>query len=477
MAREVWLVIAAGLLNSMLWGPGDSGAQGPKSAAQTAAEKSQSASQEKASPLEAVGAVEAELAALKERVQKLEGKLEELRGQAMLLERVEEIKQVTEYICPQGHLYDQPRQGGHCPIDGLVLKERRVLRKMKFARPESLSENIEAVVGEQMDKRLFFSTSVTAVGQHTLGSRRDKLLATASADLFFFARPLLNTTLFIDLEAIGGEGPDAVVSSVSGLNEDVSRGSSQDQDGVDRLGVREAWVRGSFLQDRLSVIAGKIDLLNYFDANAVANDETTQFLTSAFVNSALLGSPLGGVLPPNSPGGALFWHSPQGWYWGAGLQSRRNSGSTLTRRPFSIVEGGYRGPLLLSRPGSYRLWAGAPGPLSITTLVYGLSLDQELNPAMSLFARYGHGAGPDYAWSVGMEWRAPFAARPRDRLALAFGRHRIASRAAESVGEIYYSFFLTDHLRVSPHVQLLFERPQAGRDVLTVFGTRTQIDF
>ncbi len=32
-------------------------------------------------------------------------------------------------------------------------------------------------------------------------------------------------------------------------------------------------------------ILGKIDLTNYFDTNEVANDETTQFLSSGFINN------------------------------------------------------------------------------------------------------------------------------------------------------------------------------------------------
>jgi hypothetical protein len=36
---------------------------------------------------------------------------------------------------------------------------------------------------------------------------------------------------------------------------------------------------------------GTLDLTNYFDRNAAANDETTQFLSDALVNNQMLGSP------------------------------------------------------------------------------------------------------------------------------------------------------------------------------------------
>ena len=102
----------------------------------------------------------------------------------------------------------------------------------------------------------------------------------------------------MDLEAIGGDGADKTIGSLSGLNDDA--GSLQDGDGVDRVSVREAWLQSELFKQHVRLVAGKIDLTNYFDINNVANDETTQFITSVFVNNPVLET------PENGPGIASF---------------------------------------------------------------------------------------------------------------------------------------------------------------------------
>jgi len=62
------------------------------------------------------------------------------------------------------------------------------------------------------------------------------------------------------------------------------------------LSVNEAWVEVAPFDGDLTITSGKIDLSNYFDNNGVANDETSQFLSGAFVNSAAL------PFPGTSPG-------------------------------------------------------------------------------------------------------------------------------------------------------------------------------
>ena len=81
---------------------------------------------------------------------------------------------------------------------------------------------------------------------------------------------------------------------LSSLNGDA--GSTQSDDGFDRIVVNEAWTEFLFLDDIFTVTAGKIDLTNYFDNNAVANDENSQFITGALINNTAF------VVPSNSPG-------------------------------------------------------------------------------------------------------------------------------------------------------------------------------
>lgn len=69
--------------------------------------------------------------------------------------------------------------------------------------------------------------------------------------------------LFIDIEAIGGNGPSYFTESFSDPNGD--SGSQQGMDGIDRLNVLEAWAEFNALQGSINITAGKIDLTNYFD--------------------------------------------------------------------------------------------------------------------------------------------------------------------------------------------------------------------
>jgi hypothetical protein len=55
------------------------------------------------------------------------------------------------------------------------------------------------------------------------------------------------------------------------------------------LNLREVWLRTELFGQRLALTTGRLDLTNYFDANALSNDESTQFLSDALVNNQMLG--------------------------------------------------------------------------------------------------------------------------------------------------------------------------------------------
>ncbi len=212
---------------------------------------------------------------LEERVKALEERLDKL-------EKVEVIKKVIGYVCPGGEIYDQPPPGGRCP-DGSPPEEREALQKLKFSRWESLAEKIEAVLQEAEAKRVTGGVSARGILQQVLNSQKeDRLFGEGSVDLFFLIRPMAFTTFFVDLEAIGGAGPDEVIGSLSRLNTDAE---TLGVGVTDQVKVREAWLLIRLLQERLEVVGGKLDLTNYFDRNAVANDETTRFLNTSLVKT------------------------------------------------------------------------------------------------------------------------------------------------------------------------------------------------
>ncbi|MFQ5956279.1 MAG: carbohydrate porin [Candidatus Brocadiales bacterium] len=417
--------------------------------------------------------------AKKERMEKRIERLEEMAGKMFLLEPVEEIKKVREWVCPEGHIYDHPGPDNKCHICGKPQTERLAYRKYKYARKESISDLIGGMLEEEFKKRVAVGMSATGIMQQSINSdKKDTSSAQGSFDIFFLHRPMFNSTLFVDLEAIGGSGPDFFSGSASGLNDDASRGSTQDADGVDRVSVREAWLQSIFAQDRLRLVAGKIDLTNYFDMNTLANDETTQFLSGAFVNNLVL-SP-----PDNGPGLVGYFDTKKGYSFGLGLQSADNSGTAVTDNVYVIGEVDYYAPrFLFGLGGNYRLWGRYNG--DTRSRAVGLSLDQQLTQRLTAFGRYGitghtvPGEG-EWTWSLGLGMRSPFSSRRYDHTALAFSQLKKRDGEKEDLAEAYYSFFLTDHMNLSVNSQVVLNSGSddpVDEDYLATFGLRVQMDF
>jgi hypothetical protein len=410
--------------------------------------------------------------ALSERVKTLEERLDQL-------DRVEVIKKVSEYVCRDGELYDSLPSGGRCP-DGSLPEDRQTFRKIPFSRRESLSEKISAALEEAESKRVTAGGSARGILQQLLGNRSgEKLFGTGSVDLFFLSKPMTSSLFFVDLESIGGSGPDEVVGSLSRLNTDAETLGA----GVsDQVKVREAWLYIRLLGDQLKVIGGKIDLTNYFDRNAVANDETAKFLNTALVNNPLLKQ------PPNGPGVVLQYDSGKDFGMGVGAQSSDNSGATIAEKVYAIAELDYHTHLFSRREGNYRLWGRSArdgAVLEKKSWGVGISFDQELHPHATAFVRAGIGKreGEDkkaYAGSTGLELRSLFESAIRDRIGLALSRQAGAG-GSESFGEGYYHHYLTDRLAIAFDLQWLFTGTNSitgekNRNIV-IPGLRTTVNF
>lgn len=421
---------------------------------------------------------EQELAELKATVANLNDRMRTLQQPtAPPLEPAEELKRVTEYVCQKGHLYQELPVDGRCPVDGTLLSLRQTYKKVKLSRRESVAEKVEAAIEGALAERIVVGTSMTGTVQHSLGGTDDRTAGVGSADLIIAGRPAPSMILFADLEAIGGNGLDAVLGTNSKLNEDA--GSLQDSDKVDRVSVREAWLQWNSLEQHWSASAGKIDLTNYFDSNLVANDETTQFLASAFVKNPVFAQ------PPNGPGAVLQFDSREAFRWGIGVQSADDSGDRLFHELYGVTELGLHTNAVFGRPGNYRLWGRINGGADDDNMAMGISLDQQVLPQWTLFGRYGlaeeEGSSVNYAWSVGVEQRAPWKRRPQDRWAVAVGQQDGTTASRDGLVEWYYRFVVSPHLALSPHVQWLIE--SAGNSTsepqenVFVIGIRNQVSF
>jgi hypothetical protein len=414
--------------------------------------------------------VNKEKQSLEERVKALEERLDKL-------DRVEVIKQVSEYICPGGEIYDTLPPGNRCP-DGSAPKERVTLKKLKFSRRESLAEKIEAAFQEAEAKRVAVGGSARGILQqvvHNPGG--DQLFSAGSVDIFFLTRPMAFSTFFVGLEAIGGTGPDETVGSLSRLNTDAETLGVKDQ-----VKVREAWLLAKLLSDQIQVTVGKVDLTNFFDLNRVANDETLKFLNTSLVNSPLLKQ------PPNGPGLVFRYEPGKEFGVGVGVQSPNDSASTIAEKIYTVAELDYHTYLFFPREGNYRLW-GRLGrdsdDLDKKSWGVGISLDQQITTRTTAFARAGAGRTEGesrnaYAWSAGFDWASPLQVWPKDRTGLAFSRQIEADRS-ESVAEGYYHHFLTDRFAMALDFQWIFSginsvTGQRNKNV-AVPGFRTTVNF
>lgn len=422
------------------------------------------------------GRLDKRIKTLEETVKGLEVRTGLMEDRAALMDMTEEIRRVKEYVCPNGHVFPQMSEDKRCPVCGLKQKERDRYQLFKFARRESISERIGAALEEEFEKRVILGASGTGIFQQIVSSdEKERGFGEGSFDLLFISRVLLNTTFFIDLEAIGGNGPDEIINSFSGLNAD--SGSFQDDDGVDRVTVREVWLQSFLLKERLRLVGGKIDLTNYFDTNTVANDETRQFITGAFVNNPTMEA------PENGPGIVAFFDTRKGLTFGMGMQSADNSGFNITDDIYAIAQIGYRSHLFFGQEGNYRLWGRINGGRE-DNKGFGVSIDQNLSTRLTAFGRYGSNEEEEdeadiaSAWSAGLRLRSPFFSRVNDEVAFAFGSLNLVGGDDESAAELYYRFQINKHFAVTPNFQALFDPRGVGEmDTVALAGVRTQIEF
>jgi porin len=291
--------------------------------------------------------------------------------------------------------------------------------------------------------------------------------------------------------------------------------------GDEAVMVSECWYEQAFLEDRLRVRVGKLDLTGgfecrgcpvSFDGNSFANDETTQFLNGALVNNPTIPFPDRGI------GAIVHAEWIKGWYVSAGVgdtqaDARETGFNTAFKGPdyfLSLYETGVvadlpsgRGPL----KGAYRagLWYD-PQPkekfdgtgwnrddvglyVSADQMVWRESADPEEDQGLGLFGRFGL-ADPDVNpirafYSIGGQYRGLIPGRDEDVLGVGLGYGRLTDEPEadftsdhESVLEVYYRICLPRGIEVSPSLQYVSD-PGGQGDVqdAVILGVRIQMAF
>ena len=263
------------------------------------------------------------------------------------------------------------------------------------------------------------------------------------------------------------------IGTVFGVNDDL--------DGQE-VAVSELWVALTNEDETMLLTIGKIDQTVFLDANAVANDETTQFLNGALVNSAAIAFPDNGLginfTVDLSPNVYLSLGA------GDGRADARETGFSTVQdeRFFGAAEVGITHTIDGLGEGNWRLigWgvdqAGADSDQGVA-----LSGDQALGDnglTAMLRAGWSDGAatGVETMVSAGLGWDRPLN-RPADMIGVAWVWADPTGGQDEHVVEAFYRLQLTDHLAVTPDVQLLIDPAGSDESVVGVFGTRVQLSF
>ena len=265
----------------------------------------------------------------------------DLETSTVLSEPETRVRRVEVFVDANGQEHDTQVPGSK-PVT-TYLRERTYRR-------QTISEKIDAALEDAASHSVTVGVDAAVATQFAHRREGDidvdnAAYALASADLFFTAGIAQNTLFFADIVGLSGAPPDDEIPSLTLINGYKARLVAQNE-----LHLREAWLRTELFGNRLALTAGRLDLTNYFDANAIANDESTQFISDALVNNQMLG------LAVNGTGVATEFDAKNGFRLKFGFQQSNTDATNLSDSMFTLSEVGYTfTPFGLSE-GSYRLW-------------------------------------------------------------------------------------------------------------------------
>jgi hypothetical protein len=385
---------------------------------------------------------------LLDRIKQLEQRISDLEANTVLSEPETRVKRIEVYVDQNNNVHDEPVPGAQKQV---TYQRERVYRR------QWLTEKLEQAFADQDAKKIAVGVSAASVTQFahrtrgTGGEANGHAYQLNSADLLFAAGLAQYTSFFADVVGLSGSPPDAEIHSLTLLNSYTARLVRQNE-----LNVREAWLRTELFSQRLALNAGRLDLTNYFDRNAVANDETAQFVSDGLVNNPMLG------LAVNGAGVAGVFDPKNGFAFKAGFQQSNTDATNLSSSLYSLAEVDY-----LARPkglgeGNYRAWFRNDNTSARNRQAGGLSIDQKLTPILGLFARYGTqetAAGNDHFYSGGFQFAKGWIFNPQDYWGVGYAETKLGTGDRERLAEGYYNFLISEKLRLSFHLQHVFEQP------------------
>jgi hypothetical protein len=403
-----------------------------------------------------------------DRLDALDQRMNEIESSAVLSEPETRVKKVQVWIDKNGNEHDEPVAGS---TPSTTYQRERVYRR------QTINEKIDEALSGNDEKKVAIGVNASSITQFAVQTGGDDSTADgnayqlASADLFFAAKLAQYTDFYADVVGLSGSPPDSEIPSLTLLNSYTARLVRQNE-----LNLREAWIRTELFDQRLALSFGRLDLTNYIDHNAAANDETTQFISDALVNNPLLG------LASNGTGIAAVYDAKTGFTFKLGLQQSDDNATNLSDSLFTLAEVGY-----LARPfslpeGNYRLWYRRDNSSGPHQDAFGVSIDQKLNAGTTLFARYGSADAPltgkDHFYGTGVEFEYGPVLNPLDAWGVGYAFTDLATDEQEDLAELYYNFHLAEKLRLSLHLQYVMEQRPGLRDLsFLVPGLRLQASF
>lgn len=270
--------------------------------------------------------------------------------------------------------------------------------------------------------------------------------------------------LYVKLGFAAGNGlspisPWVLAPWAADLEDDV-----QDINGSGRDYLLAAWYKHTFTlsdQGTLGASLGILDSTDYLDGNEYANDEYTQFMNEALVNSGSYG------LPSYAPGAALEWAVGPWSLNAVGMNVAENDDGNNFN--FWGVQAGYRLDSTLGI-GNYRvILAGTSSAfldpedsIDERRLAWGLSLDQAIGEVVGVFLRcawQSQDAAVDYKalYSGGLSFNGNGWGRESDTIGMGYAYLDGGNLDVENthVLEAYYRLGLNDSVALTADLQYM----------------------
>lgn len=442
----------------------------------------------------------------------------------------EELLALVEKLSARLQVLEQQQTVLTKSLETETISEKEPALSARLKAVETQAQELVGPVGKlKAFEGMTGGLSLTMAAQKSFGTSAADSQLGYRADAFV-SLPLepmgdIDQSVFVQFRM--GQGRGLGVPSYSGVNAtafQLQDGMSAD-DSVALLG--QAWYQASIplpwggfkpeSKQTLEFNVGKMDPFVFFDQNAVAGDETRQFLNSAFVHNPLLdaGGDIGvdanGFAPGlrvsllDSSDALESWRLSLGVFGAGdkGANYQRGLGTPMVmlqaeteQRSFGGLLGNYR-VYAWSNPQATAFGLDATDPAFIKRerhSGWGLSMDQRVGDGMTLFARYGQQTQGnvqfDRALTVGAEANGSYWSRGGDSMGLALGwlrtsdayRDFTASDSAisgtERVAELYYRFRVNQQFELSPSLQVIGNPGgDPAAQAVRILGLRSQFTF